>query len=76
MSEQRQFWFAAKRIGWGWGLPVRWQGWCVLAGYLALIGAGIYASAPDQSSPALFGWVAIATFAFVLIVAAKGEPPR
>jgi hypothetical protein len=20
------FWFPAKRYGWGWGLPVKWQG--------------------------------------------------
>ena len=29
----RDYWFPAKRFGWGWGPPVRWQGWAVLIGY-------------------------------------------
>ncbi|WP_320055674.1 hypothetical protein [Desulfuromonas thiophila] len=33
-------WFAAKRYGIGWGLPITWQGWLVLGGYLALLLAG------------------------------------
>jgi hypothetical protein len=28
MSEsQTDFWFPAKKFGWGWGPPVKWQGW-------------------------------------------------
>ncbi|MFC0590048.1 hypothetical protein ACFFF7_11535 [Novosphingobium aquiterrae] len=30
-------WFAPKRFGYGAGLPVRWQGWAVLLGYLSLL---------------------------------------
>ena len=30
-------WFAAKRFGYGAGLPVAWQGWALLLGYTALI---------------------------------------
>jgi hypothetical protein len=30
-------WFAAKRYGYGSGLPLRWEGWAVLGGYLALL---------------------------------------
>lgn len=29
------YWFPAKKYGWGWGLPVQWQGWVVYG--LALI---------------------------------------
>ena len=25
-----RYWFPAKRIGWGWGAPITWQGWAVL----------------------------------------------
>lgn len=32
-----QYWFRAKRYGWGWGLPLCWQGWAVLASHLAAI---------------------------------------
>jgi hypothetical protein len=30
-------WFAPKRFGYGAGLPIRWQGWAVTLGYIALI---------------------------------------
>ena len=30
-------WFAAKRYGYGSGLPLRWQGWAVLAVYGVLL---------------------------------------
>lgn len=31
-------WFAPKRYGYGAGSPISWQGWALLAGYIALIG--------------------------------------
>lgn len=30
-------WFAPKRYGYGAGLPIRWQGWALLGGYIALL---------------------------------------
>lgn len=30
-------WFAPKRIGYGAGLPIAWQGWALLAAHIALI---------------------------------------
>lgn len=30
-------WFAPKRYGIGAGLPIRWQGWALLVGYLLLL---------------------------------------
>jgi hypothetical protein len=35
-------WFAAKRYGYGAGLPISWQGWAVILGYLALIGLTLF----------------------------------
>lgn len=38
----KQPWFEAKRYGYGAGLPIRWQGWALLAGYCAgLAGAAL-----------------------------------
>lgn len=38
-------WFPVKRFGYGVGLPMAWQGWLVLAAYLAVaISAGILLS--------------------------------
>ncbi len=30
------YWFKAKFYGWGW-VPAKWQGWCVLLVYVALL---------------------------------------
>jgi hypothetical protein len=30
-------WFAAKRYGFGIGMPIAWQGWALLVGFLAAI---------------------------------------
>jgi len=32
-------WFAPKRYGYGSGLPIAWQGWAVLLGYIAILAA-------------------------------------
>jgi hypothetical protein len=40
MKNERKYWFAAKRYGWGWGIPSSWQGWLVLAAFGALLVVG------------------------------------
>ena len=41
MEENDEKWFPAKKHGFGWGLPVTWQGWVVLVlyGLLLIIGS-------------------------------------
>lgn len=34
---KNRIWFPAKRYGWGWGPPVCWQGWMVLAVYIVSV---------------------------------------
>lgn len=36
-DERDGAWFAPRRFGYGAGLPIAWQGWVVLAVYLALV---------------------------------------
>ncbi len=44
-------WFAPKKIGYGAGLPIAWQGWAVLAAYVAvMIGLGILLERGSTSS--------------------------
>jgi hypothetical protein len=38
MNRDDKPWFAAKRYGYGAGLPIAWQGWVLLLGYLAVAG--------------------------------------
>ena len=70
-----QYWFPVKRYGWGWGLPVRWQGWVALALYLASIYAGVRYFRPRDSVAAFLVWLAITSILFVAVVAWKGERP-
>ena len=75
MGNQPTFWFPAKRYGWGWGLPVRWQGWLVFVGYLGLVYAGIAYFRPRQAALSFLLYVAVLTAVLIVIVALKGERP-
>ena len=68
------YWFRAKRYGWGWALPATWQGWVVLAAFLALLGAGIHFL--PTNAFIFFGYVGLVSGVFVTICWIKGEPPR
>lgn len=76
MSRDAAYWFPAKTLGYGWGLPRRWQGWVVLAVYLSAIAASAWRF-PPALHPAAFGLcVLVATALLVAVCALKGEPPR
>jgi purine-cytosine permease-like protein len=69
-----QAWFPAKRYGYGWGIPSRWQGWAVMLSWLvALIVGGTVLTArhPD--------WFVVFAFAIGGVLVAicywKGESP-
>ena len=73
--EKKQYWFPVRpaRNGWGWGLPLVWQGWLVYAIFFALLIAGPILLAP-------FGVLALmangcASGGFLLLMCFwKGEP--
>ncbi len=74
-NERTPYWFAAKQYGWGWGLPLRWEGWVVMAVWLAVI----------VTDAALFAGRSWGIYATVMVAAVggligmcwwKGEPPR
>jgi hypothetical protein len=67
-------WFAAKTFGWGWGLPLRWQGWAVMVGFIVVLIAG----APLAKRAALFfvGYSLAVALVLVAICYWKGEAPR
>ena len=51
MQESKVFWFPAKKYGWGWGLPITWQGWVVLLVFLVLLvtGAMVFSPAKERT---------------------------
>ena len=75
MPDKKDYWFPAKTYGWGWGLPVAWQGWLVYGIAAALLAAGFFIF-PPVARPVL---VQIYTWSVVLLLVVmcwiKGEPP-
>jgi hypothetical protein len=70
------YWFPAKRFGWGWGFPVTWQGWAVLIVYAVLLGLIAVKFEPHGHPAAFAVGVAILTLALGVVCWLKGEPPR
>ena len=58
-------WFAQKRYGYGAGLPIAWQGWVVLLGYIAVI--GLAALLLEAKPVAVIAIVVPATMVLLLI---------
>ena len=75
MTGDFSFWFPAKRYGWGWGPPVRWQGWVVLGLYLALVFGGVYYFKGQRSVLGLLIYLGGLTVVLMVVVALKGERP-
>jgi hypothetical protein len=76
MPVQRTYWFPAKRYGWGWGLPIVWQGWVVIALYAALVVSGIRLLSPSNDPGPFIGWLVFLTLLLIAVCCIKGEPPR
>ncbi len=70
-----RYWFRAKRYGWGW-TPCTWQGWAILAAFVALLAANALAFPPRRALPAYIAGVVGLTVLLVAFCWLKGEPPR
>ena len=75
-TDSHDYSFPAKRYGWGWGLPSRWQGWVVFAIYAVLLAAGIVGLPPARSQTVFMLYVLGVTLLLLLVCWWKGEPPR
>ena len=72
----KKYWFPAKRYGWGWGLPITWQGWVVLATYLVCIAAIVVAFPPATGAVRFVLLVAISSVVLTAVCWLTGEAPR
>ncbi|WIT13871.1 hypothetical protein PFX98_09670 [Paucibacter sediminis] len=72
----KNYWFPAKRYGWGWGAPCAWQGWLVIAVFLALLAAGTLLPRAEQAPLLFMAYTAALGVALLAICWLKGEPPR
>lgn len=76
LMQKPAYWFPAKEQGWGWGLPITWQGWLVYAIAAALLVAGffIFPAATNYVRFLIYNWSVVL---LVLVVCwLKGEPLR
>ena len=67
-------WFAAKTYGWGWGLPLRWQGWVSMTVFLLALIAGSPLAARHVEWFIAYSMVLSAALAALCYW--KGEAPR
>ena len=75
MQRYVRYWFPAKRYGWGWGLPITWQGWAIFVAFLVLVAVGA-AVIPKHSLAGLIAYAVVLSVLFAGVCWWKGEPPR
>ena len=75
MKEDPEYWFPAKTLGWGWGLPLRWQGWVAYGIATALLVAGPFVLPPDEEFVLFHVYTACVVIALLIVCFIKGEPP-
>ena len=73
MSEP-EYWFRARRYGWGWGLPSSRTGWVFFALWSAVLAAGLLRLRSHHPLVQV-AWLALLTLVLVLVCYVKGEPP-
>jgi len=73
---ERRYWFQAKRYGWGWGLPLTWEGWLVLVAFIALIAAAAWLFPPAAVPNAFAACVVVLAALLTAVCWQTGEPPR
>jgi len=74
MPDSDAYWFPAKRYGWGWGPPVTWQGWAVVAAWLTALAAGVIFLRLRHHWLWWLMYIVGLTILMTLICYLKGEP--
>jgi hypothetical protein len=73
---KNEIWFPAKRYGWGWGLPVRWQGWVVLTAYVGLLTLTVSLPALRSQPGTCAAGIGGLSGLLILVCWLKGERPK
>ena len=77
VSEDKAYWFRAKRYGWGWGPPVTWQGWMVLVTWFLILALGLFVIESRRGSLGrMLLYISLMSSVLVLVCYWKGEPPK
>ena len=79
--DSTHYWFKRRRYGWGF-MPVTWQGWAVILGYVLIVAALIpaFLDAPEAVAAKEAGFFVIlftaATAGMLMISFSKGPRPH
>jgi len=76
MPADVRYWFRAKRYGWGWGLPLTWEGWLALAVFVVLVIASAVMFPPPRAFASYLICIAVLCVALLGVCWLKGEPAR
>jgi hypothetical protein len=80
-KSDKDYWFKRRRYGWGW-VPVKWQGWLVLLGFIGIVFAAALRLPLKPAQPTAgrlaryFGIFFVTLFIFLIISSRHGPPPR
>ncbi|WP_334179494.1 hypothetical protein [Pseudoxanthomonas sp.] len=72
----KRYWFRAKAYGWGWGLPLAWQGWLVYGAAAASLLATFLVFPPDRHLVPFMAGTWATLLLLIAVCWVKGEPPR
>lgn len=75
-KSEQQVWFPAKKYGWGWGPPICWQGWAVVAIFLMLTVAGTLLISKEDNAILFVAYFVFIFAAFIVVCRLNGEKPR
>jgi hypothetical protein len=73
-DQPKQYWFRAKRYGWGWGAPATWQGWVFTLTWAAVT-IPLVCWVANHYLPLAFVILTVMTSLLLIVVFTKGEPP-
>jgi len=76
LFSENEYWFPAKRYGWGWGFPITWQGWAVFILYFVLFILARRIFPPDEAMVQYIAAVLLLSSALIFVCWYKGEPAR
>lgn len=81
MDKSTKYWFKRRRYGWGF-IPVTWQGWVAVGGYVIIVVALVpaFLDAPEANAAREAGFfvlfLTLATAGLILLSLNKGPKPK
>jgi hypothetical protein len=75
-EQPKDYWFPARRFGWGWGPPRTWQGWVVTAVFVAASVVICLRVPPYPDTGRFVLLLTLTSVVFALVCWLTGEPPR